>query len=225
MTVVVRATTTLAAMGRPWFKCQPVDETFFDTAPLLLREEFEILRPAAQVWDELTAEGTLAWCRILQDVSWTSPRPFGVDTTRTARALWGANILKERFFRWEEGSRKSFAVVEATTPLARRFAEDYLVEPTSEASCRFTWTIAVEPQPAARIADPVNKMILRTLFRDTRTHTGCADEDRRGGIGGRRRDADGAARPAGRGAGGPRSAPSSSTSIPAARSRTGSGWR
>ncbi len=162
----------LAAMRRPWFKCQSVEEAFFDTAPLRLQAEFDITQPATQVWADLTAEHPLAWCRILQDVTWTSPRPFGVDTTRTARALGGTNVLKERFFRWEEGRRHSFVVLQASTPMFRRFAEDYLVEPTSENSCRFAWTIAIEPRRAARIANPANRLLLETLFRDTRKYYG-----------------------------------------------------
>jgi polyketide cyclase/dehydrase/lipid transport protein len=157
-------------MRRPWFKAEPVEEGFFDSAPLRLSETFEIPRPAAEVWGELTADNPLAWCRILRGISWTSPRPFGVGTTRTARSV--AGTINERFFIWEEGRRKSFYVVEATTPLFRRLAENYLVEPTSETACRFTWTIAVEARPLARPAAPVNKLLLGTLFRDTRKHYG-----------------------------------------------------
>jgi hypothetical protein len=159
-------------MALPWFASQPVDESFFETARVRLRGKFEIPKPAAEVWAELTAEHPLGWCRILQDVSWTSPRPFGVGTTRTATALFGTNVLHERYFLWEEGRRHSFYVLESTTPMFRRFAEDYLVEPTSESACRFTWTIAAEPKAAALPAMPGNKLILRTLFSDTAKHYG-----------------------------------------------------
>lgn len=161
-------------MRRPWFKTEPADEAFLDAAPLRLQEGFEIPLPAARVWGELTDENPLSWCRILQRITWTSPRPFGVGTTRTARALGGANVIKERYFRWEEGRRHSFMVVEASTPMFRRFAEDYLVESVSETACRFTWTIAVESKPAARLADPVNRRLLETLFTDTRKHYGLS---------------------------------------------------
>lgn len=157
-------------MRRLWFATQPVEESFFDTAPVRLGGTFEIARPATQVWADLTADNPLAWCRILQRITWTSPRPFGVGTTRTARSLAGTTMLMERFFRWEEGRRKSFYVIETTVPLFRRFAEDYLVEPRSESSCRFAWTIAFEPRPAATIANPVNRLLLGTLFHDTRKH-------------------------------------------------------
>ncbi len=163
-------------MQRPWFKCDPVEgEEFFDSAPFRLQGRFEVERPAAEVWEELAADGPLSWCRILDSVEWTSPRPFGIGTTRTARALHGLNVLHERFFIWEEGRRMSFYALEATVPFFRRFAEDYVVEPLTEGSCRFTWTIANEPRwPALKIADPGNRMLLRTLFTDTAKHYGAA---------------------------------------------------
>lgn len=160
-------------MPGPWFSCKSADESFFETAPMRLRGTFDVPRPAAEVWGELTEERPLHWCRILNDVSWTSPRPFGVGTTRTVKALWGASVLKERYFRWEEGRRHSFYVLETTNPMLRRLAEDYLVEPTGDSSCRFTWLIAVEPRALARPANPINRRILTTLFQDTDRHYGA----------------------------------------------------
>ena len=162
------------AMKHKWFPAQPVEETFFDTAPLRLAETFEVARPAARVWQDLTEDNPLSWCRILRDITWTSPRPFGVGATRTARTLGNATVLHEHYFRWEEGRRQSFYVLEANVPFFRRLAEDYLVEPVSETACRFTWTIAVDPHPAARLANPVNRVLLSTLFRDTRRHYGLS---------------------------------------------------
>lgn len=157
-------------MAGAWFSCEAADEGFLEAAPVRLEGVFEVPLPAARVWGDLTSERPLHWCRILSEVRWTSPRPFGVGTTREVKALWGASRLRERYFRWEEGRRHSFAVVETTNPMIRRLAEDYLVEPTSEASCRFTWVIAAEPRPWARLGDPVNRAVLGTLFRDTRRH-------------------------------------------------------
>jgi hypothetical protein len=137
-----------------------------------LRGGFEIARPAAVVWDELTAEDALHWCRILQDVRWTSPRPFGVGTTREVKALGGANTLREHYFLWEEGRRHSFYALQSSGPLFKALAEDYLVEPRGEDACRFTWTIAVEPTAVGRAGTPVNRAILKTLFTDTARHYG-----------------------------------------------------
>src|SRR5436305_3480754 len=101
-------------MRRPWFKLTPCGDDFLRSAPQRQVEVFEIAQPADQVWQALTAEDTLSWCRALAGVTWTSPRPFGEGTTRMVRAPLGALVLKEVYFRWQEGRRKSFYVSEAT---------------------------------------------------------------------------------------------------------------
>lgn len=161
-------------MPSPRFSAQPVDESFFDTAPFKLRGEFDIPQPSARVWADLTSEHPLGWCKILKDVSWTSPAPFGVGTTRTVQTVGSLSVLEEYYFRWEEGRRHSFYVLKASAPMFRRLAEDYLVEPTSDTSCRFTWTIVADPHPLARIANPLNRMLLGTLFTDTRKYYGIS---------------------------------------------------
>lgn len=155
------------------FPALPVGEAFFDTAPFRLIETFDIQQSADQVWEDLTADNPLSWCRLLRDITWTSPRPYGVGTTRTARTVGNVSVINERFFRWEEGRRQSFYALESTLPGFRRFAEDYLVEPKSTTSCQFTWTIAIEPHAIARPASPINRLLLSTLFRDTRRHYGA----------------------------------------------------
>jgi hypothetical protein len=151
------------------FELQPCDEQFFTTAPQRYSETMDVQRPAEQVWADLTADDTLSWCRLVTGVTWTSPRPFGVGTTRTVR-IGGLLAVDERYFRWDEGRHKSFHVVRANLPLFRRVAEDYVVEETGPSACRFTWTIAAEPLPAARPGAPLNGLIFRGLFRDTRRY-------------------------------------------------------
>ena len=159
-------------MKRPWFNLKPCDESFLSSAPSRMSDTMEIAKPAEAVWADLTSDDTLSWCRMLSDVTWTSPRPFGEGTTRAVRTPLGMLALNEVYFRWEEGRRKSFYVAEASAPLFRTFAEDYLVEPVSPSSCRFTWTVAFDAPPAARPGNPINRSITRSLFSDTRRHFG-----------------------------------------------------
>jgi hypothetical protein len=84
------------------------------------------------------------------------------------RALAGAIVFHERYFRWEEGRRKSFYVVDVSAPLFKRFAEDYVVEPDGESACRFTWRFAGVP----RLPGP-NRQLLGSLLRDTRRRYGA----------------------------------------------------
>jgi hypothetical protein len=151
------------------FKLRPGDDEFLQSAPQRQVGVFEIPMPASRVWADLTSDYTLGWCRALRSVTWTSERPFGVGTTRTVKPGPGF-ALGEVYFHWEEGRQKSFYIAEATLPLFRCFAEDYLVEELSPSSCRFTWTIASESQPAARPGNPINALITKSLFSDTRRH-------------------------------------------------------
>jgi hypothetical protein len=157
-------------MRRPWFTTEPVDENFFEIAPVRLSSVFDIELPASDIWADLTSENPLRWCRMLKRISWTSRPPFGVGSTRTARTRGGISVIEELFFRWEEGRRHSFYVTKASLPVFRRLAEDYLIEPTANGLCRFTWTIAYEVRPTARILEPLNQQLFKSMFRDTHRH-------------------------------------------------------
>jgi hypothetical protein len=103
--------------------------------------------PPEQVWESLTSDASIAaWGNpAVKEVTWTSPRPFGIGTTREVAGL--VTRSRERYFRWDEGHGYSFAVYESTVPLFKRFAEDYVVEP-DDGGTLFNWTLAIEPKVA-----------------------------------------------------------------------------
>lgn len=142
-----------------------VDDTFFDTAPARFSHQWSIARPAADVWAELVGDRPLHWCRGLA-ITWTSPKPFGVGTTRQASVL-GALKVQEHFFRWEEGRRYTFHVTEANVPLFAGLAEDYVVEPDGADRCTFRWTVAIEPSALGKPGGPINKVLFTSFFKDT----------------------------------------------------------
>ncbi len=152
---------------------EPVDESFFASAPERYSDTFAIARSAETVWADLVSDTPLAWCRGLS-LSWTSERPFGVGTTRRAASLGGAIKLKERYFIWEDAHRQAFYVTHANLPLFKRFAEDYVVEPDGADRCRFTWTFAIEPTALGRPGAPLNGFTFRRMFGETRRHYGAA---------------------------------------------------
>ena len=150
-----------------WYPLEPVDESFFRTARHVHSYPVELDVPPERVWAALTSDRSMAdWGLGLPALRWTSPRPFGVGTTReVVLPLWAATV-REYFFRWDEGERSSFYGTELNRPLLRSFAEDYVVEPTATGS-RFTWTIAVEPTPRTaallRVGDPLNALGYRAV--------------------------------------------------------------
>jgi Polyketide cyclase / dehydrase and lipid transport len=153
-------------------RLEPVDESFFTSAPNRYSDTFTIARPAENVWADLVSDKPLAWCRGLS-LQWTSARPFGVGTTRQARSLGGAIKFKERYFIWEDGRRQSFYVTDANLPLFKHFAEDYVVEPDGADRCRFTWTFAIEPTALGRPGAPLNGFTFRRMYAETRRHYGA----------------------------------------------------
>ena len=150
-----------------WHPLEPCGQSFFRTASYVHSYPVELSVPPERVWRSLTSDRALAdWGLGLQRLEWTSPRPFGIGTTREVVLPGKAMAVRERFFRWDEGHRKSFYAYEANRPLLRAFAEDYLVEQTANGS-RFTWTIAMEPtaksQLLLKLADPANQLLYRAV--------------------------------------------------------------
>jgi hypothetical protein len=150
-----------------WHPLEPADESFFTDAPFVHRYPVDLDVPPEAVWAALASDASLAaWRLPIKRLTWTSPRPFGIGTTREVILSGGLIGIRERFFRWEDGRRMSFAATECDRKLLRRFAEDYLVEPRPGGST-FTWTIATEPVPKARrlfaVSDPLNALGYRAV--------------------------------------------------------------
>jgi hypothetical protein len=153
---------------------RPVSEDFFDSAAERYSQQWIIDQPAAAVWEELVGEKPLHWCRGL-DISWTSPRPFGVGTTREAKVLGGVLKVQEHFFLWEEGRRYAFHVTQANAPLFQSLAEDYAIEPRGPEQCAFTWTIALTPTALGRAGSALNRPLFNSFFNDTAKYFAAAD--------------------------------------------------
>jgi hypothetical protein len=136
-----------------WYPVESADEDFFTSAPHVFRYSKRYAAPPERVWESLVSDESLsAWGSSVTALSWLSPRPFGVGTTREVTLAPGLAKVRERFFHWHERHRYSFTVYEANLPVFRRFAEDYVVEPEGSdgAATRFTWTVAFEPKAALR---------------------------------------------------------------------------
>ena len=132
---------------------EPVGEGYFDRAPQRFACTWSIAQPAEKVWAELTSEQPLHWVPGLR-LRWTSPRPFGVGTTRQGKSMGGAMTADAHFFIWEEGQRYALFVTQINVPLLKSFAEDYVVEPNGADGCRFTWRIAITPSALGRLGAP-----------------------------------------------------------------------
>ncbi|MCW5252504.1 MULTISPECIES: SRPBCC family protein [unclassified Streptomyces] len=129
-------------MARRWYPIEEADDSLFASAPLYHARSVEVPFSPEETWAALVGDGVSSWTKGMRQLTWTSPRPFGVGTTREIEMNSGL-VLRERFYRWEEGTRKTFAAVEGTSPIFRRLVEDYVVEPSGSGS-RFSWRWAAE---------------------------------------------------------------------------------
>lgn len=178
-----------------WYPLASCDDEFLAEAPFRFVHVVDAPAPAERVWQVLSSDDVLvSWSRLITGVEWTSPRPFGVGTTRTVTLVHGVAALQERFYRWETDQRMTFSADAANRPLFRRFAEDLALEPLPHRT-RLTWTFAMEPAtgfaPLLHPASPLLRRITRgwaqglarRMLRDSRPSTTGStrrtEEDRR----------------------------------------------
>ncbi|MGI5218571.1 SRPBCC family protein [Nocardia sp. CA-290969] len=151
---------------RTSFPLEAADDTFLDTAHRRYTHIVDIPASREQVWETLTADDALvSWSPVITAARWTSPRPFGIGTTRQV-VLGGALRLDERFYRWDENARMTFTVDSASVPGLRRFAEDLTLLSLGSAT-RLVWTFALEGNPLLRPAlaatSPVNRLVTKSI--------------------------------------------------------------
>ena len=89
------------------------------------------------------------WLDAIKTVTWTSPKPFGVGTTRDIAMKGG--IVSERFYAWEPGKRMAFHFTSGQVPVFVAFAEDYEVIPKGADSCELVWQWGIEMAGAAKV--------------------------------------------------------------------------
>jgi hypothetical protein len=145
------------------FACQRVDMRFFATAQIRFTNSIEINATPERIFAVFEdAESWPVWAPAIKKVTWTSPKPFGLGTTRTVE-MQGGIAGYEEFIAWEPGKRMAFRFNEASMPGIDAFGEDYIVETTAN-GCRVTWTVAMSPVGFNRFVMPLNKPIMKLVF-------------------------------------------------------------
>lgn len=145
------------------FSCDPVDVDFISRAPQRVVTTIDIRATPERVFAELAGDRWPEWFPGMKGVEWTSPKPYGVGTTRTVTLE--TLVADERFILWEDHRRFAFVFVSTSVPAFKSFAEDYVLEPTA-GGCRFTWRVGWAPRWfVSPIAGRVNAQ-LTTQFQD-----------------------------------------------------------
>jgi carbon monoxide dehydrogenase subunit G len=123
---------------------RPVDDSFFETAPLVIPVTVELAATPAQVWEALGSDRMWSWMPVLDKLRWLTPRPLTKGAVRVLRIARLFSV-EEHFYRWDDERRATFHVTSATRPVLNALAEDFVLEPTP-AGTRLTWTMALDPK-------------------------------------------------------------------------------
>lgn len=154
--------------------CERVGLDFIDSAPFVFRNSVDLAITPEQLFEVLAdAESWPRWASVITKVTWTSPEPRGVGTTRVVE-MRGGIVGDEEFIAWEPFTHMAFRFNECSTQSVAAFAEDYRVE-VIPGGCRLTWTMAQKPAGAARLAmvvvGPLLNLGLRRFLRNLRSYT------------------------------------------------------
>jgi carbon monoxide dehydrogenase subunit G len=156
------------------FPCERVDASFTDTAPFRFRNSVDLAITPEQLFEVLSdAESWPRWAKVITKVTWTSPEPRGVGTTRVVE-MRGGLVGNEEFLAWEPFTHMAFRFNECSSRSVAAFAEDYRVE-AIPGGCRLTWTMAQKPagpaKPAMVVVGPLLNLALRRYLRNLRSYT------------------------------------------------------
>lgn len=145
--------------------CQRVGLDFVDRAPYRFVSTVDLAITPEQLFEVLAdATSWPHWASVITKVTWTSPPPRAVGTTRTVDMRGGITGY-EQFLAWEPFTRMAFRFNESTTGSVAAFAEDYRIVETA-GGCHLTWIMAMRPSGlAGRFGLFTGRPVMGWLFR------------------------------------------------------------
>ncbi|MCP4806314.1 MAG: SRPBCC family protein [Proteobacteria bacterium] len=129
------------------FPCTPMGVDDYARMPQRFEFEVEIACTPDELFDVF--EDPASWpvwaSPGIARVEWTSPKPYGLGTTRTVY-MTGGLAVDEEFTVWERGKKMAFTFLSTSEDVWEQFGELYEVQDLGEAGCRLNWTVAYDPR-------------------------------------------------------------------------------
>ena len=145
------------------YVCEHVDDAWIDTAPIKMINTVVIAATPQQIWAAFEdAAAWPRWATVIKHVEWTSPKPFGVGTTRTV-TMAGKMTGFEEFIAWEPYTKLGFRFNEASMDGISAFAERYDLVPV-DGRTSVTWTMVMAPKGVSKVIVPVTRPIMQRMF-------------------------------------------------------------
>lgn len=146
---------------KPLHDCTVVGLDYLRSAPTSITVEVTARATPAQVFAALEdAAAWPKWAPAIKKVTWTSPKPFGLGTTRTVDLI-GGMVAEEEFIGWEPNRRMAFYFVRTSMP-ADAFAEDYVLTDLGDGRTEIAWTMAMTPAKGRTNPGFVNALMRRS---------------------------------------------------------------
>jgi hypothetical protein len=146
------------------FTCRPVGLEFVEGASWRFENTVELDAAPGAVFDIFAdGESWPRWFADIKRVTWTSPEPKGVGTTRTV--VLTTMTVFEHFLAWDHGRRFAFRFVGSSLPLCRAGIEDYRLEEIGPGRTRFFYGVYLEPTLVVRLVGPIAKLQFARMFR------------------------------------------------------------
>jgi hypothetical protein len=151
-----------------YFECTKVGVEFLEqTKNVFVATEIVKATPE-QIFDVFEdANSWVEWAPPILKVDWTSPKPYGVGTTRSVHMM-GDMVGHEVFVEWERGKRMAFSFIGCNKDATEKFLEDYRVTDLGDGTCKVQWYMAMEPKGFSRhmmfLTRPIMRMANRWMF-------------------------------------------------------------
>ena len=143
------------------YACKQVDTSFFDNTRNCYKAVVEISATPEQVFECFeNAEAWSAWAPPITNVEWTSPKPFGLGTTRTVSMIAGM-VGEEVFIAWDYPKRMAFCFTACSRDMVESFAEDYAVTPLPNGKTQVVWSMAMAVKGAGNFTMPLFAPFMR----------------------------------------------------------------
>lgn len=156
------------------YPCKIVDSSYFSTAPYAFSATVVINATPEDVFDAFEDENSWpTWAMPIQSVEWTSPKPYGLGTTRRV-AMSGGLVGDEVFISWDYPKKMAFCFTHSSSSLTESFAEDYEVRDLGNGQVEVTWTMAMTPKGIGKLtmflSKPFMGMGLKWMFGSFKKH-------------------------------------------------------
>ena len=102
------------------------------------------------------------WFPLMYKSRWMTGATSGVGAEREVR-VHTFGTFRERMLAWDTGERVAFSMIETTSPLIDRMAEDWWVSHDTIGT-RLTWRVYATPSRIGKPASPVLKLVLKSIF-------------------------------------------------------------